>query len=136
MKAINFIGQMIIDTAALTRAANKMEILKLLQATNQSLQHNQLEKAKDYIEAAYNLINQSCHSAYIVVQGLEPLVLNEEIDARNHNLLSSISEKIYFIFNNLFKIKPSKAETNIINFNCFKIRKEIHQIMNFIYETH
>lgn len=69
MKAVTFIGQMIIDNAALTRAANKIEILTLLQAVKFTLQQNLVEIAKNNIEKAYELINDSCYSVFIVVNG-------------------------------------------------------------------
>jgi hypothetical protein len=136
MKARNFIGQMMIYNAVLTRAANKIEILALLQATKFNLKQNLVEIAKNNVERANELINDSCHSAFIAGNGLVPLVLNEEADPKNHNLYSKISNEIYELFENLF-IKPNATHANVINLQSYKIRsKKIEQIINLLYETY
>ncbi|STX88282.1 hypothetical protein [Legionella feeleii] len=60
MKAINFIGQMMIDNAILTRATNKIEIFALLQATKFNLkQKAPLQKRKPVQESIF-WIDLSC----------------------------------------------------------------------------
>ena len=104
MIAINSIGQMLIANAQMTRAVNKLETLRLLTATSSNVQEKKIEEAKDNIEKAYSLVNDSCSLAFLAFNGLDPLVANEQIDGHNHNILSRASEEIYIIFKDLFKI--------------------------------
>lgn len=126
---------MMIENAILTRATNKIEILALLKATKLNLKENQVEIAQNNIERAYGLINDSCRSSFIAGRGLEPLVFNEETDAKNHNLHSKISKELYELFADLFK--PNDAHGNVINLQSYKKRsKKIGHIINFLCETY
>lgn len=128
MNALNSIGQLIIDDAVQTRIVNKIKIFDLLITI---LKDKECKKNSSHLSAislVYHLINESKHASFIAIRGSEPLIVNERLDAENHNRLDGISKEVYKVFEELQRKELISYEGNVSNFEWYKIRKKLSQI--------
>jgi len=124
MKALSLIGQMRIDFDRIQRINNRECALSLIWQSITDIRNGDTEKAKEKIITAYELIFESCHLAFVVVSGLTPLVLNEQLDAQNHNKLDEISNQLYCCVCELCKLSPiTQNYPNIISHHELQVRR-------------
>lgn len=125
MKAINQEGQKIIDESLRVRINNKLLIIDKIRSAITSLINKDFDSVENDIFAAYQLIQESRHNIFICVDGLKALVVNDLCDARNHNELMDIGERLLRdVCKKIFSLKNEKYEgANVISFQRAQIKK-------------
>ncbi|KTD68651.1 transposase [Legionella steelei] len=115
-----------------TRFNNKLKIMSLLRTAIYNVQKD-IELTKKNIEESYFLLQESLHCTFICVDGLQPLVLNEIEDAKNHNKLDLITEKFYKnIFCKIFSLGTENYEgTNVLSYSRGKLKRLINPVRGF-----
>ena len=135
MISLNGDAQMMVAIAQQTRAANKVEVIKLLVRCNEALNSYEIDKAQDHAELALKLAAESVHHAFLSVDGQIALVANERKDCENHQKLDAIEKAIYQILCGLYRVKPKPAKTNLVNIDTHILSREIKNIINLLVET-
>lgn len=112
MLALNFVGQQLIDFAKIQRTYNQKKANMFIRQAIFAFDNGAFKTSREKILEAYDLVSESCHLSVIAVRGLEPLVLNEQADAKNHAQLTQVKEALYCSFSELFRSNlHTQAET-------------------------
>lgn len=130
MKAINQEGQKIIDESLRVRRNNKLVIIDKIRSAITFIKLKDIDLADKDIFAANDLIQESLHNAFICVDGLIPLVINDTSDAKNHNELYEIGERFYReICMKIPSLKNEKYEgANVVSFQRERIQRVLEDI--------
>lgn len=131
MIATNDLGQMLIEDANRNRAINKVRIIELIRSVFINLDNGEIEVAKKNVYQAYEFTNESRRSAYLAVNGLKLLVLNELSDAQNHSQLMHVGqdlvEEVWVEFSYL--ASEPLYNGNVISFRKHRVKKKLTGIL-------
>ena len=139
MIALDDYGNIIISNANFTRAFNKLMLIKLVHSMRSELSQNNIELIKKKTLEAYGLAERSCNAAFIAGTGLKAFVANEETDAQNHHVLTSISDALYEqVYVKLFPLAEHIQQysgENVIGFQKYCLIKTLNEILSEICKT-
>lgn len=129
MKALNFEGQLLIDNSIIRGALNRICSVNCIQESVNAIKDRNIEIAKNNVCVAYEKIFDAKRSSFLVVRGLIPLVLNEQSDARNHNILTEISDLLYDIYSDFFRLDVENYQgENVISYRTFQLYRIIKRL--------
>lgn len=131
MIAMNNVGQMLIENANLNRVINKVGIIELIRLVFINLDNGEIEEAKKNVYQAYELTKESRRSAYLVVKGLKPFVVNEISDAKNHSQLMHVEQDLFEdVYVEFFHLASEPLYTeNVISLQKHRIKKKLIDIV-------